>query len=177
MRYSDAVQRLRVPSGFLLAAGFVWLARPAPATILAGLPLSLAGLALRAWAAGHLRKNEELVTSGPYAWIRNPLYAGTLLAAAGCVVAAWDPWVALLAAAVFALVYGPVMKNEQEHLRNLFPGYAEYARRTPLLVPARRYAAAAACSFDAILWRRNREWKAAGAWLLVQAFLWWKALR
>jgi protein-S-isoprenylcysteine O-methyltransferase Ste14 len=177
MRYSDAVQRLRVPGGFAVAAAFVWLARPEPHTIWWGLPLSLAGLALRAWAAGHLRKNEDLITSGPYAWIRNPLYAGTLLAAAGCAVASNDARVMFLAAVVFVFVYGPVIKNEQEHLRELFPGYADYARHVPLLIPARRFTQAAPRAVDARLWRRHREWKAAGAWLLAQIFLWWKAMR
>ncbi|HAX44609.1 MAG TPA: protein-S-isoprenylcysteine methyltransferase, partial [Solibacterales bacterium] len=54
-RYADTVQRLRVPSGFLLAIAFAWLAAPRWTTLLAGLPVCAAGLALRAWAAGHLR--------------------------------------------------------------------------------------------------------------------------
>ena len=41
---------------------------------------------LRAWAAGHLAKNSQLARSGPYASVRNPLYIGTLLVAAGLVL-------------------------------------------------------------------------------------------
>ncbi len=89
--WADRVQRLRVPSGFLLAAVFVWAARPTWVSLLSASPLWAAGLALRAWAAGHLRKNTALTVSGPYAYLRNPLYAGTLLTAAGFAVAANSP--------------------------------------------------------------------------------------
>lgn len=172
--YADLVQRLRVPIGFLLAGAFVWLARPTPWSMALGLPVAVFGLLLRAWAAGHLRKNEQLVTSGPYAWIRNPLYAGTLLAAAGFVAAANAWWLALAFAAAFLLIYGPVMQNEQEHLRKLFPGYDDYARRVPLLIP-RWPSQRGPQAFSWALYLRNQEYKAALAFLIVGAFLFWKA--
>src|SRR5690606_30753053 len=87
-RYADFVARLRVPSGFLLVAAFAWFSRPTPESLAWGLPVSLAGLALRTWAAGHLAKNERLATEGPYAHTRNPLYIGTSLVAAGLAIAA-----------------------------------------------------------------------------------------
>jgi protein-S-isoprenylcysteine O-methyltransferase Ste14 len=172
--YADFVQRLRVPIGFLLAAAFIWLAHPNGRSMAFGLPVALLGLALRAWAAGHLRKNEQLVTSGPYAWIRNPLYAGTLLAAVGFVVAANAWWLALAFAAAFLLIYGPVMQNEQEHLRKLFPGYGDYARRVPLLLP-RWPREQGPEHFDAALYLRNQEYKALAAFIIVAAFVLWKA--
>lgn len=171
--YADFVQRLRVPIGFLLAAAFVWLAHPTRTSLMVGLPVALCGLALRAWAAGHLRKNLQLVTSGPYAWIRNPLYAGTLLAAFGFVAAANAWWLAVGFAAAFLLIYGPVMQNEQEHLRKLFPGYDEYARRVPLLFP-RWPVLPGVERFDGGLYLRNQEYKASLAFVVVAAFLVWK---
>ena len=172
--YADVVQRLRVPSGFLLAAAFIWFARPSPGSIAIGLPVAALGLALRAWAAGHLRKDQDLITSGPYGWMRNPLYAGTLIAALGFVAAAAAPWLGLAFGAAFLLIYGPVMQNEQQHLRELFAGYDDYARRVPLLWP-RRPAARNPRRFDTALYLRNQEYKAAGAYLIVAAFLVWKA--
>lgn len=172
--YADFVQRLRVPSGFLFAAAFVWLARPTARSLSVGLPLAALGMALRAWAAGHLRKNEQLVTSGPYAWMRNPLYAGTLLAAMGFVAAAAQWWLLVLFGLLFVLVYGPVMQNEEGHLRKLFAGYEDYARRVPLLwprVPRERGAG----EFEAALYWRNQEWKGLLAYALVAAFLIWKS--
>lgn len=168
--YADAVQRLRVPSGFFLAAAFAWLSRPTVASILAGLPLCFAGLALRAWAAGHLRKNERLTTSGPYAWVRNPLYIGTLMLAAGFTVAAARVELALLVAAVFLLVYLPVMQQEEQHLRTLFPEFEEYARRVHQLLP-KAPAGPAGEPFAWAVYRRNKEQKAFYGFLMVLAFL------
>jgi protein-S-isoprenylcysteine O-methyltransferase Ste14 len=133
--YADAVARLRVPSGFLIVAVFAWLSHPTMQSLLAGLPLALCGLALRAWAAGCLAKNRQLATGGPYAYTRNPLYIGTLLVAAGLVVASRNLFLGILFAAVFLLVYLPVIQLEQQHLRELFPEYAAYAAAVPALFP------------------------------------------
>ena len=86
--YADLVARFRVPCGFMLVAVFVWLARPTSVSLITGLPISVLGLLLRGWAAGHLAKNERLAMTGPYAYVRNPLYLGTLLVAAGLVISA-----------------------------------------------------------------------------------------
>ena len=85
--YADRVAKLRVPFGFLLVATFAWFSQPSITSLAIGIPVSLCGLALRAWAAGCLAKNAQLAQSGPYAWVRNPLYVGTLLVAAGLVLA------------------------------------------------------------------------------------------
>ena len=172
--YADVVQRLRVPGGFLLAGAFLWLAAPTKSSLWIGLPVAAMGLLLRGWAAGHLRKNQELITSGPYAWLRNPLYLGTLIIAAGFLVAAAAPWLGLAFAAAFLLIYGPVMQNEQEHPRSLFPGYDDYARRVPLLLP-KLPRERDPTHFQAALYWRNQEYKAALACVLAGAFLLWKA--
>ena len=173
--YADVVQRLRVPLGFLLLAAYVWLARPTKESMAVGLAIAALGLWLRAWAAGHLRKNETLVTSGPYGWMRNPLYAGTLVAAAGFVAAARAPWLILLFGAAFFLVYGPVMRNEEQHLRKLFAGYGEYAERVPLLWP-RKPATPSRQRFEWAVYLRNEEYKAALAYAAAAAYLYWKSL-
>jgi protein-S-isoprenylcysteine O-methyltransferase Ste14 len=92
--YADAVAKLRVTCGFVLVAAFLWLSAPTLTSLAAGIPVSILGLALRAWAAGHLQKDSTLTDSGPYAWVRNPLYLGTLSTAAGFVIASrrWELW-------------------------------------------------------------------------------------
>ena len=72
--YADFAQRLRAPSGFVLMAAFAWLAAPSARSLAIGAPISITGLLLRAWAAGHLAKNQRLASGGPYAYTRNPLY-------------------------------------------------------------------------------------------------------
>lgn len=168
--YADAAQRLRVPGGFLLLAAFVLLSRPGIESILRGLPLSLVGLWIRAWAAGHLAKNEDLAVSGPYSRVRNPLYLGSLFLAGGVVIGARSWWLALVFTAAFVLIYLPVIQLEEEHLRKLFPGYASYARRVPSLRP-RLGASGGGRGFRWELYRRNKEWKALAGYLFALAWL------
>src|SRR5947209_1668541 len=138
--YADFVAKLRVPTGFVLVAAFAWLSRPSVASLTIGLPLSIAGLLLRGWAAGHLEKNIRLAESGPYAYVRNPLYLGTALVAAGLVIASRRWVLATIFGAVFGLVYLPVITLEEQHLRTLFPGFAAYAANVPALRPTWRFA-------------------------------------
>jgi protein-S-isoprenylcysteine O-methyltransferase Ste14 len=173
--YAGLVQRLRVPIGILVVAGFGWFARPTLVSLLAGLPLAVAGLALRAWAAGHLRKNLALTTSGPYAWVRNPLYIGTLIAVAGCLIAAARPLLALVALVAFLLIYTPVVEREEQHLRSLFPDYDAYATRVPQFIP-RPPLERPAQRFSFQLYRQNEEYKALLGFLWAYAFLIVKAL-
>ena len=172
--YADAVARLRVPSGFLLLIAFAWLSRPSEASLLRGVPISLAGLALRAWAAGHLAKNQKLVDSGPYRHTRNPLYLGTLVTAMGLAVAAQSWWVGGIFAAVFVLVYLPVMELEEQHLRKLFPSYNAYADAVPLLIP-RVPGAGSDTPFSKALYLKNEEYQALIGFLLGVAYLWWRS--
>jgi len=173
-RYADTVARLRVFLGFVLAAAFGALSRPDAMSLAWGLPVATAGLLLRAWAAGHLAKNERLATSGPYALVRNPLYIGTLLAAAGLASASRSVLLAVVFAAVFLLVYLPVIELEEQHLRSLFPEYEEYAARVPMLWPRPR-ALLGNERFRWSLYMRNLEYQALAAFAAAAALLAWKA--
>ncbi len=157
--YADRVAKLRVPFGFVLAIAFAWFAHPALRSLAAGLPVSVAGLALRAWAAGHLEKDRDLIRNGPYAYVRNPLYIGTLLVAAGLVIAARQWGLAVLFAGVFLLIYLPAIQLEEQHLRNLFPGFADYAKRVPALWPT-LHPVPSDKPFRASLYVYNREYQA-----------------
>jgi protein-S-isoprenylcysteine O-methyltransferase Ste14 len=174
--YADAVAKLRVPAGFLLLAAFLYLAAPNARSLAVGAPVAFCGLLLRGWAAGHLEKNRQLAVSGPYAYVRNPLYLGTLVAAAGFVVAARRWELGVIFTAAFALIYLPVIELEEQHLRQLFPSYADYARRVPLLVPRLRKPPHPR-RFRWELYRRNEEYQAALGFLAGLAVLVWKVLR
>jgi protein-S-isoprenylcysteine O-methyltransferase Ste14 len=171
--YADRVAKLRVPCGFVLVATFAWFSHPTGDSLLAGLPVSLCGLALRAWAAGHLAKNAQLARSGPYASVRNPLYIGTLLVAAGLVIASRSLGLGVLFSAVFGLIYLPVIQLEEQHLRSLFPEYAAYAQQVPALLPRLRRSSAG--SFSPRLYLKNREYEALLGFLAGVALLVWKA--
>jgi protein-S-isoprenylcysteine O-methyltransferase Ste14 len=173
--YADAVARLRVTCGFIMVAAFAWFSHPDARSLAIGLPVSLLGLFLRAWATGHVEKNIKLAESGPYAYVRNPLYLGTLLVAAGFAIASRQWVLALLFAAVFLLIYLPAIELEEQHLRNLFPNFAAYAARVPALWP----------TFNAVpqperfrwdLYVRNREYQALIGFALGAALLIGKVL-
>ena len=168
--YADFVQRLRVASGFLLLVTFACLSRPSLSSLAAGLPVSILGLFIRGWAAGHLAKDRQLATGGPYAYIRNPLYAGTLTTAAGIVIASRSIWLAIIFAAVFLLVYLPVIELEEQHLREIFADYATYAARVHRLLPLSKWRGRNG-HFSWPLYRRNQEYKAALGFLIAVCWL------
>lgn len=172
--YADLVARLRVPGGFLLVVAFAWLSDPNATSLAIGIPVSLLGLWLRGWAAGHLAKNTTLARRGPYAHLRNPLYVGTLTVAAGLVIASRQWSLALLFGAVFLLIYLPVIELEEQHLRKLFPDYELYARDVPALWP-RWSATEAPGNFQWALYVRNQEYQALLGFLAGLALLIWKA--
>ncbi len=174
-RYADFVARLRVPCGFVLVAAFAWFSHPTRASLAWGTPVAITGLALRAWAAGHLAKNQRLATGGPYGHTRNPLYLGTLLVACGLAVAARSMGLAILFTAVFLLVYLPVIELEEQHLRALFPEYAAYACRVPALWPRLR-AEKSPHPFEFSLYLKNEEYQALAGLLAGLLFLLWKSL-
>jgi protein-S-isoprenylcysteine O-methyltransferase Ste14 len=172
-KYADTVAKLRVPGGFVLVAAFLWLSAPTWGSLIYGLLISLLGLALRAWAAGHLEKNRTLAESGPYAHLRNPLYVGTLTVAAGFAVASRRWELGLLFAAVFLLIYLPVVELEEQHLRSLFPEYAVYAERVPPFFP-HFGGASGAKAFQSSVYMRNQEYQAGIGFLVGAAVLTWK---
>jgi protein-S-isoprenylcysteine O-methyltransferase Ste14 len=153
-----------------MVAAFAWFSRPDSISLAVGLPLSGCGLALRAWAAGHLAKDQRLATSGPYSFTRNPLYLGTLITALGLAAAARSTGLAFLFAALFALVYLPAIELEEQHLTEILAGYTEFAARVPLLIP-RWPAQFGPDSFSAALYRKNREYQALIGWLIGAAWL------
>jgi protein-S-isoprenylcysteine O-methyltransferase Ste14 len=136
--------------------------------------VSILGLALRAWAAGHLEKNRSLAESGPYAYVRNPLYIGTLAVAAGFVIASQRWELGVLFAAVFLLIYLPVVELEEQHLRSLFPEYADYAKRVPRLWP--RLMSTSSKPFRFSIYMRNQEYQAFAGFLIGVAVLIWKVV-
>jgi len=170
-RYAEIAHKLRVPFGFVVAACYLILARPGWGSLGWGMALALVGLVFRAWAAGHLAKNELLTTSGPYAHVRNPLYVGSLIMATGFAVAGRHAAVGAVLAAYFVMFLLPVVEEEERHLRKLFPGYQDYARRVPKFWPRLRSAGAAGRRFEFSLYWKNREYEALGAGLIVAVVL------
>lgn len=174
------MQRWRVPLGFACAALFFLLAHARPWTLIVGGLVGLPGLALRAWATGHLRKNDALATTGPYACTRNPLYLGSFVIGLGFTIAAGRLILGLFFAVLFLGIYVPVMRVEAKTLAELFgKDYQDYAASVPIFLPrvTPYQARAVATKFDPALYRRYREYRAAVglivAWLLLAVKAYW----
>ena len=172
------IQRWRVPLGFVCAALFILLAKPTPLTLTAGAAISILGLGMRAWASGHIRKNDALATSGPYAYTRNPLYLGSFLLGLGFTIASARWPLALLFVAVFLGIYFPVMRVEASTLKELFgESYQRYARYVPLFLPRPTpyRDGSPENRFDAGLYMRYREYRAGLGLLILWGVLVFKA--
>jgi protein-S-isoprenylcysteine O-methyltransferase Ste14 len=159
--WSRVARRIRVPLGFAFAVLYFWLARPTWRSLGIGTVLIVPGLLIRALASGHVRKNETLATSGPYAYTRNPLYLGSLLIGIGFALAARNWWIGVVLVVMFFAIYLPVIRSEEAFLRERFPEFEEYAKSVPRMLPRLTPASSeAGGGFLMELYLKHREWNA-----------------
>jgi protein-S-isoprenylcysteine O-methyltransferase Ste14 len=169
--YAAWAARWRVTLGFLCGVAYLLFSHPTLKLLLAGGAVAAAGLAIRAWAAGHLVKNQSLAMHGPYACTRNPLYLGSSLMGAGFTVAGGSWILALAFMALFAAIYWPVIRREEEYLRREFGEvYDHYAQRVPLFLPRFRRRAEGE-KFQWKQYRKNHEYEAFLGYLALMIFL------
>ena len=159
--WSAIARRIRVPLGFAFAIVFLWLAQPTWKSILAGSGLIISGLIVRALASGHLQKNQQLATGGPYAYTRNPLYLGSLILAIGFALAARSWWIAGGIILMFFAIYLPVIRAEEVFLRERFAQFEDYAREVPALFPRLSAFGKPSGGFSWDLYWKHREYNAA----------------
>ncbi len=170
--YAAWAARWRVPLGFALGGAYLVFSQPTVRLLEFGGGVGMAGLGVRAFAAGFLEKGRGLATGGPYAYTRNPLYLGSSLMGLGFTVAGGSWVLGLAFLALFLLVYWPVMRREENFLRQEFgETYARYAKAVPLFFPAFRRAPASEEKFRWERYRKNREFEAALGYLTGMVFL------
>jgi len=157
------VKKLKTPglvAGIVLA---VVLAEPTEASLLWGAALVCIGEAVRMWAAGHLVRKQELATSGPYAYIRDPLYFGRLFLLTGFCVMGWGYCLLLLPVGlgIFFATYMPrKYKKEMKWLEDIFgDDYRRYAASVRSLIPRLTpYPDSANKKWSfTLFWKENRE--------------------
>ncbi len=128
--------------GVLLRSGAAILSSPSAGLI--GLILCIAGIGYAIWARivigvnwgmpMTLKANPQLVTSGPYAQVRHPIYSGVLLAMIGSALAISLWWVVFFVVNAAQFVYAA--KKEEQLMLQTFPdSYPGYMRRTRMLIP------------------------------------------
>jgi len=181
--YNRTLATVRLAATFAFVAALVALAKPHPVEVAIGFVIAALGEAVRFWAAGHLLKTKELITSGPYRYTRNPLYLGRLLILTGLCVMCRLPYFAnwiLLAVglAVFFFYYMPRKERvEPARLRAVHgEAYDRYFKAVPALLPTLKpYASASNLGWSSDRMIRNREvWMVAGI-LAITLFLLWRS--
>ena len=105
----------------------------------AGIGCIIAGFLIRLWFNGYAIKNDKLTISGPYAYVRNPLYLGTFLIAMGFTIALKMGWlVGILFLAALGFMYYKTICSEQKMLLEKFGlVYQDYCAKVPAMIPWR----------------------------------------
>ena len=169
--WSRVARRIRVPLGFIFAVVYIWLARPTRSSLIAGTLVMLPGLFLRGLASGHVQKDKQLTTSGPYAYTRNPLYLGSLMLAAGFAIAARSWWIVAVMLLMFGAIYIPVIAGEERYLRRTFPEYDDYARQVPRMFPRLTPYGSQHSAYSSTRYWKHREYEASIGCAVVLAIL------
>jgi len=181
--YNRTLGAIRLTTTFALVAVLVWLAAPRPVEVAIGFVIAAAGEGIRFWAAGHLLKTKELITSGPYRYTRNPLYLGRLLILTGlcimCRLPFYANWIVLVVGlSIFFFYYMPRKERvEPARLRAVHgEAYDRYFKAVPALFPTLRpYPSASNLGWSSDRMVRNREvWMVVGI-LAITLFLLWRS--
>ena len=144
----------------VLAAAVLYVAEPTRVSILLGLPVAMVGALFRAMAAGVIKKDSLIATSGIYSLTRNPLYFGSSLLACGFAIMSWNEMAAVLLLFPFVVVYPTVILREEAHLEQLFPDeFRAYRSKVPRFFP--RLTAAGSRDFSVHQYLSNREYNTA----------------
>lgn len=144
--------RWRVPLGFVTAAVTLAFAQPTWPLLGVGIAVAVAGEGIRIWAAGHLEKSREVTRSGPYRFMRHPLYVGSSVMAAGIVIAAGSVVVAVVAAIYMVSTITAAVRTEEAFLRRAFGDTYDMYRSSTAEPMTRRFSVERAL--------RNREYRA-----------------
>jgi len=128
--------RRRTFLGMVVAFALLLVADPRPPSLVAGAVLMAGAHTLRLVSSGYLNKDETLVTRGPFAWCRNPLYLGNFLVSVSF-VAMSGQWAALpLVLLLCTATQVPTVTCEEQFLREKFgQRFEQYCRRVPRWLP------------------------------------------
>lgn len=146
---------------------------------LVGGAIALLGTLIRSLSAGYISKNAYLASRGLYALTRNPLYFGSFVILLGFNVVIWNPLFAAVSFALFAITYVPTILGEERSLAIQFPGeWERFKQETPRFFPAIwRLRAYGEIQWSMQQWKRNHEYNAVLAVVVVLALLQWYATR
>lgn len=155
---------------FLLTSPLVifLLAKPVVKYFILGLILTVAGEIIRIWASGHIQKSFKVTTSGPYAYLRHPLYAGNFFLFLGFGVMSGKLVILLVFLFwYFIFHYAAVVSEEAFLVKKFGYAYKRYKKNIPCFVPnARVYKNKNNTSFSFSMVTKNNEHKIA-IWIFL----------
>lgn len=112
------------------------MGEPQPTLLYIGTVIAAVGTLIRLWASGHVMKNKELATDGPYAFVRHPLYVGNILLLLGFAMASSLWWSYVLMIALLLFYYPPTIAYEDNKLHTFFGEvWEEWSKTTRALIP------------------------------------------
>ncbi len=131
------MRKLRRVPLFIGGILLILFSKPNPTGIVVGLILIILGEAIRIWAAGHLQKNEVLTVSGPYSYVKNPLYIGSIFITTGFCILSDNIYILAALTFMFCFHYIPYKKRvEGDRLRKIFGvKYEDYDQKVPEYIP------------------------------------------
>ncbi|MEC9375740.1 MAG: isoprenylcysteine carboxylmethyltransferase family protein [Pseudomonadota bacterium] len=139
--------------GILLVGVFAWVATPKPALFWFGAVISTFGILIRLYASGFVIKNKQLATSGPYSFVRHPLYTGNILMLTGFCLANGQLWPWLVSVFFLWFWYPPAISYEDRKLERIFgEAWLDWSENTPALLPTKFFSKA----LDNEQWSLNR---------------------
>ncbi len=138
------ISRILVLLQFALPAALVLTSKPSPQHAL-GFAVVGVGIAIEIWAIitmgprrlsimPEVQSNANLTTSGPYRFIRHPMYTALLLASIGLTFSPYMTW-KVIATCSLAFVLAAKSEIEERQLRNRFAEYEAYTRKTKRFIP------------------------------------------
>ncbi|HEY5649674.1 MAG TPA: isoprenylcysteine carboxylmethyltransferase family protein [Nitrospiria bacterium] len=151
--YLARVQRITLKTipVYICIGLLIYFAQPEMSWLIPGVVLIVIGEWIRVWAAGHLRKTKEVTTTGPYSYVKNPLYLGTLLILIGFCLMAKNLYLLGTGLLVFFAYYAPFKKKrEGDRLFQYFgEAWVDYDKAVPDYFP----------SFTPYAKRGDRRWQ------------------
>lgn len=113
-----------------------WLGDTEQNLLIAGAVVASFGEIIRLWASGHVKKNKQLATDGPYAYVRHPLYVGNILIVIGFSIACNLWWSYVLMVALLLFYYPPTISYEDNKLKKIFGDeWVQWSQNIHALIP------------------------------------------
>ncbi len=158
MNLTEFLIRYRAATATICLFAVLIIAVPTAFSIFSGFIFILSGVFFRAWASGHIAKDKELATKGPYSLMRNPLYFGSVLIGIGIALAANHLYGWIITISYFLFFYTFIMIVEHKRLLKLFSQeYRQWAKQTGVFFP--KFKKISENAFDIALYMKNREYR------------------